>query len=164
MTFGHFIKCAFFWRHFPISMSHFFFKCQFSKAEDGLKFKNARKQASFKIKFYVLHSYKNRPTTEFFFDIFSHRAFISVTFSNSVFLYSNFLLLNFPFILLTPKRTSCSSRRSMERPWPPKVGNSSKIFWLHFLFLLKTSTSPLDEKIAATAGAHTKVLGAWDRL
>jgi hypothetical protein len=51
----------------------------------------------------------------------------------------------------------------MERPWPPKLGKST-ILWLHFWFLLKTSTSPEDEKMAATAGAHTKVLGAWDRL
>ena len=73
------------------------------------------------------------------------------------------LYSNFPPSLLSPRRRSCSSKRSMEKPWPPKAGKST-ILWLHFWFLLKTSTSPLDEKIKATAGAQMKVLGAWDRL
>ena len=73
------------------------------------------------------------------------------------------LYANFPPSLLSPSTTSCSSKRSMERPSPPKLGKST-ILWLHFWFLLKTSTSPLDEKIKATAGAQMKVLGAWDRL
>ena len=64
---------------------------------------------------------------------------------------------------LSPRRTSCSSKRSTDWPIPPKFWNST-IFLLHFLSSLKTSTSPEDENNNATAGAHLKVLGAWNRL